>query len=467
VIDGYRRRPLYSADNEDTRSELTALEITGDDTVVAIAAGGGRALSLLTAGPKRLVAIDRRADQLFNLELKAAAMDVFEVETFQEFLGISDGPDRLDQYAIIRPMLSRSARRYWDNRHRLLDAGPFFAGRTETALLRFMRGLKKLGVMQWAEPFFQAECVEEQRAILDARRHTVDRGLLWWRLFCHPLVVYSMAQDPSFLRSTGSSVGAYLADRLVQYASINRVRDSYLLRLAYDCGLTPISPLPPYLTPEGFELARKSLGRLEILGGDLRDFAARHRAAGPVKWSLSDVSCWMTEAEFQDLLRSVIGIEYPGSRYCFRNFAARRDLPRDLASRVMRLRELGEHLSQIDSSVIYRIEVGLYPRSAQHFTSAAGTPREEGCAGPAASLPSGRPRPDRSDRQEGPSRVSAASVDKRPSREPSPLLIRSRNAPATLASRSGLSNQATGNGAASRPRTPGPHSFERLSPTMY
>ncbi len=28
VIDGYRRRPLYSADNEDTRSELTALEIT-------------------------------------------------------------------------------------------------------------------------------------------------------------------------------------------------------------------------------------------------------------------------------------------------------------------------------------------------------------------------------------------------------------------------------------------------------
>ena len=34
---------FYSADNEDTRSELTALEITGDETVVAVAAGGGRA----------------------------------------------------------------------------------------------------------------------------------------------------------------------------------------------------------------------------------------------------------------------------------------------------------------------------------------------------------------------------------------------------------------------------------------
>ena len=87
MMDGYRRRPLYSADNEDTRSELKALEIGGDDTVVAIAAGGGRALSLLTAGPKRLIAIDRRPEQVFNLELKAAAMDAFDLAHFQGFLG--------------------------------------------------------------------------------------------------------------------------------------------------------------------------------------------------------------------------------------------------------------------------------------------------------------------------------------------------------------------------------------------
>lgn len=56
-------------------------------------------------------------------------------------------------------------------------------------------------------------------------------------------------------------MGAYLVDRLVQYASLDRVRDSDLLRLACDCGLTPSSPLPPYLTPEGFEPSRESLGR--------------------------------------------------------------------------------------------------------------------------------------------------------------------------------------------------------------
>ena len=362
MIDGYRRRPLYSADNEDTRSELTALEITGDDTVVAIAAGGGRALSLLTAAPKRLIAIDRRPDQLFNLELKAAAMEAFDLAQFQSFLGIGDTPGRLDQYVGIRQSLSRSARQYWDNRRGIIEVGAFFAGRTEATLIRFMRSLKALGLMRWAEPLFQATSLEAQQALIETHRSRVDRGLFWWKLFCHPLVIYSLAQDPSFLRSTEGSVGAYLVRRLLDYASSNLVRDSYVLRLAYDCGLTPRSPLPPYLTPLGFDAARKHLDRLELQCADLQDFAARLRPAGPVKWSLSDISCWMPEAQFHEVLRLAAGVGAPGSRYCFRNFAARRELPRDLESRVLRLRELGEQLNHKDSSVIYRFEVGSYPR---------------------------------------------------------------------------------------------------------
>lgn len=357
MMDGYRRRPLYSADNEDTRSELTALEITGDDTVVAIAAGGGRALSLLTAGPQRLIAIDRRADQVFNLELKAAAMEAFDLGAFQAFLGIAETPNRLDQYLEIRQSLSRSARRYWDYRRRLLEAGVFFAGRTETALIRFMRGLKSLGLMAWAEPFFQATSLEAQQALLEARRDRVERGLFWWQLFCHPLVIYTMAQDPSFLRSTGGSVGAYFVRRLVDYASSNMVRDSYVLRLAFDCGLSRASPLPLYLSTEGFDLARKNLGSLEIQCADLRDFGARYPFTSSVKWSLSDVSCWMGEGEFHDLIRFITHGMLPGSRFCARNFAARRDIPRDLLGRLRRLDDLCRLLDSRDASVIYRFEV--------------------------------------------------------------------------------------------------------------
>ena len=36
MIDRFRRRPLYSADNEDTRTELAVLEIDASDDVAVI-----------------------------------------------------------------------------------------------------------------------------------------------------------------------------------------------------------------------------------------------------------------------------------------------------------------------------------------------------------------------------------------------------------------------------------------------
>jgi S-adenosylmethionine-diacylglycerol 3-amino-3-carboxypropyl transferase len=306
-----------------------------------------------------LIAIDKRPDQVFNLELKAAAMDAFDYGGFLAFLGIAEAPDRLEQYHVVRPSLSQAARRYWDNRRPLIDAGVFYAGRTEVALLRFMKRLKARGFMRWAEPLFQATSLEAQQALLEAQRTRVDRGLLWWKLFCSPLVIYPLTQDPGFLRSTEKSVGAYLVHRLINYASLNLVRESYLLRLVYDCGISPASPLVPYLTRNGFDLVRKNLDRMEIQCVDLRDFATRSRIPGTIKWSLSDVSCWMNEQRYQDLLRSVSQCGVPGSRFCLRHFAARREFPGDLRRRAVRLEDLCHQLDRQDSSAIDRVEVGM------------------------------------------------------------------------------------------------------------
>jgi len=171
-------------------------------------------------------------------------------------------------------------------------------------------------------------------------------------------VIYAAAQDPGFLRSTEGSVGGYLIRRVLQYASVNLVRDSYLLHLVYHCRLNPSGPLPPYLTPTGFDQVRKNLDRMEIHCSDLRDFISRSRVKGRLKWSLSDVSSWMTERAFHDLLRAIVQGGAPGDRFCARNFAARREIPADLRSRVKRLDDLCAHLDLTDSSVVYRFEVG-------------------------------------------------------------------------------------------------------------
>jgi S-adenosylmethionine:diacylglycerol 3-amino-3-carboxypropyl transferase len=239
-----------------------------------------------------------------------------------------------------------------------------------------MRRLKGLGLMEWAEPLFAATGVDAQREQLESHPG-VRRGFAWWRVACHPFVIYPLAQDPGFLRCTEDSVGSYLVRRLARYASLNLVRDSYLLRLLYFGELTPDGPLPPYLTRVGFERAKKHLDRLEIQCADLRDFATRWRGGNRIKWSLSDVSCWMSERQLHDLIRRLVRCGAPGSRLCARHFAARREIPDDLHDGVRRLAELSARLDRDDSSVFYRFEVATYSRDHRELREIACVEREE------------------------------------------------------------------------------------------
>lgn len=356
----YRRRPLYSACAEDSVSELTALEIRRDDTVVAVCAGGGRVLSLLTAEPDRIIAIDRLEDQLFQLELKAAAIDALEYDDFAGFIGLASGAERRDVYMSLRGSLSPTPRRYWDRRLALVDEGVLYAGRGERAMSGWVRWLRRAGVLSWAAKYFEATDLAEQLEMIHADGDRVLRHEWFWRLYCQPVIVYAVTQDPGFLHSTHGSVGRYLQRRFVRYALTHLFAESHFLHLLYFGGYPPHGPLPPYLQRDGFERAKKQLNRLAFSCGRIEDFVGRVRAHGRIKWSLSDISSWMSERSFHDLVRGISVRGAPGSRLCFRNFVVHREIPADLRPRVRRLDALCDRVDREDLSVFYRVHVGEY-----------------------------------------------------------------------------------------------------------
>lgn len=354
------KRPLYSACNEDTRSELAALEIGREDTVVAIAAGGGRALSLLVAEPDRLVAVDRGLDQIYTLELKAGAMQTLDHGDYCGFLGLRDHEDRLACYRAARPSMSLGARRYWDRRLDLIQGGVLYGGRAEATVARMFAWARRLGPLAWLDQAFAIEHLEEQSLFFKSDPTRMRRLELALRAYCYPPVVFGLTRDRSFLRSTKGSIGRYMKGCVERWLAGHLAQDSFVLQL-FCLGRYPVAgPIPPYLTSEGFERAKSRVDRLELYHGGLEGFAASADLTGRVKWSLSDISAWMPEPAFQDLLRALYHIGEPGSRLCARRFVADRALPPDPFPRVTRLDALSRHLDQTDSSVFWSFDVCEY-----------------------------------------------------------------------------------------------------------
>lgn len=328
--------------------------------MVAIAAGGGRALSLLIPGPRRLVALDRRDDQICHLELKAASMEALGYREWTGFLGLRESGDRRDVYATLRPALTPAARRYWDARARLVEEGVLYAGRTERALSGYARRLRQLRLFHWPERYFGAETLADQKRMLAEDAARLRRAERYWRLFVNPPLFFAVTQDPSFLRSSHGSLGRYLYGRFLAWARRHRVRDSFFLHLIFFGRFPPEGPLPPHLEPAGFEAARKHLDHLELRCARIEDYAPRLRSHARVKWSLSDVSAWMPERRFHELLRVLSQVGASGSRLCARNFAVERSIPLDLCPRVRRLDDLCARLDDEDRAVFYRFEVAEY-----------------------------------------------------------------------------------------------------------
>ncbi len=351
-----RRRPLYSACNEDTRTEIHALAPAPTDTVVCIAAGGGRALSLLAAGGGRFLAIDRSASQLHALELKAAALDALGYESYRRFLGLEPDPDRLGTYAALRGSLGAGARRYWDARAWMIGPGVLYAGRLETALAAYAAALRRAGSLDWARDWFAAPTLREQRALMRRDVARLARSERLWSVFFHPLAVFLTTRDPSFLRSTQGDVGRYLFRRFLAYARRHRLRDSFLLHLIYFGCYDPGGAVPHYLTRTGYEGARKRLARLELRQDRIECAPAWLNPTTRVVWSLSDVGGWMNAAAFDALLAGLARHSPPGSRVCYRNLAALRR-PRPRAGLAI-CPQRSAAAERADRSVFYRLVVG-------------------------------------------------------------------------------------------------------------
>jgi S-adenosylmethionine-diacylglycerol 3-amino-3-carboxypropyl transferase len=350
---------LFSACQEDTRSELAAFGSIEGKRVFCVTAGGGRVLNLLVDRPKAITAVDLNPAQNALLELKMAAIRELDHDGYLEFLGVRPASDRLGTYKRrLRVLLSRDAQAFFDRSPKAVAAGILFQGNLEK-YLRIGARVLKLGHPFGLGKLLDARNLDEQRVAM-ARWETP-----FWRraahIVGHKRVIATLSGDPGFYRNLPDEPPLHevLYDRVHRHLKNNVLRENTFLQLVLYGKYIYEEYLPPYLHAGSFDRIKSALAVVDI---DIRTSmvtdALESSREGYDAFSISDISSYLDPGPHYRLYDSVLKAANPGARLCSRANIFHRPLAPVHAARVERDRDLEARLSLHDHATVHEFIVG-------------------------------------------------------------------------------------------------------------
>jgi S-adenosylmethionine-diacylglycerol 3-amino-3-carboxypropyl transferase len=355
----YGGRISYSSCNEDSHSELEALQLAPDKRVLCVTAGGGRVLNLLYHQPREILAVDVNPTQNHLLELKIAAMRALAYQPYLAFLGVRQADDRLAVYQGFRPSLPSAARDYFDTHPKLVQRGVLFQGSLERFLVHVAR-IAHVVRPFWVKRLFSCEDVGEQRRFIEGWNTRV------WRLvvetLCRRSFLELFSRDPGFWRFVPPEVPLHsrIFDLIHRYLCNHVARDSHLLQLVFFARYVYEPAMPIYLQPLPYERIRQALAttRITTVTAPITLALAAAGDRSFDAYSIADVSSYLSEPDFGALMDQIMRTARPAARLCSRGIFVHRPLPGEHAARIRRDHALEQRLSLDDLAMVHEFLVG-------------------------------------------------------------------------------------------------------------
>jgi S-adenosylmethionine-diacylglycerol 3-amino-3-carboxypropyl transferase len=348
---------LYSTCDEDSFSELRALDLTPSDAVVSVTGSGCRTLSLLTRNPRSVISVDYSPGQNYLLELKLAAIRALSYDDLLAFLGIDKSERRWETFELLAPRISALAAAYFRRYPNAINNGVLFSGRHEQFYVRVVAPLMHLLFGRKLRRLFAARTLDEQRQIY---REQVA-GRLWrWMIrqgFSESSLRRILNDDKYHIEIDVPSPGNYLLERLDHTFSHHLARRNHWVSFMINGKYPDRTCLPHFLLRESYEAIRRATTILTPVSENLIEYMKRMSDKSVDKFSLSDVTSCINKAEFNALLEQVFRTGKPGARLCYRNFLAKYSLPKDTDRRIVRDDALASELDRDDLAFAYSFEV--------------------------------------------------------------------------------------------------------------
>jgi len=336
---------------EDADILLEALDIQPGDVCLSIASAGDNALAMLSRSPQRVIALDLSPAQLACLELRVAAYRTLEHGELLELIGSRPGTRRSTLYARCRPLLSATAREFWDAHPLEIEQGIGSAGKFERYFSLFRNRILPLVHARRRIVRLLHPKSREQR---ERYYHVAWNSTRWrwmFRLFFSRVVMGKLGRDPSFFQYVEGSV----ADRILArtrhaLTELDPAQNPYLQWIL--TGQHTMA-LPYALRAENFESIRSNLDRLEWRCQSLEEFLEEAGADSIDRFNLSDIFEYMSQENYHQLLQQLAHAGRAGGRLAYWNMLVPRSRPADMAAELKPLTELAARLHQADKAFFY------------------------------------------------------------------------------------------------------------------
>lgn len=336
---------------EDAEILVEGLDIQPGDTCLSIASAGDNAIAMLLREPSRVIALDMNPSQLHCLELRVAAYRELEHGELLELIGSRESERRQALYQRCRALLGGEAKQFWDGSAALIERGIGGAGKFENYFKLFReKALPWVHGRKRVERLLEPRTQEERRMFYDKEWNNW-RWRMLFRCFFSRFVMGKLGRDPSFFDYVEGSVGERILERTRH--ALRELDPSDNPYLHWILTGTHGGALPLALRAEHFEVIRSRIDRLEWRLCSVEDFCRSNPARDIDRFNLSDIFEYMSEANYEALLRSLLSVARPGGRLAYWNMLAPRSRPESLSSRLRPLEDLSAELFKQDKAFFY------------------------------------------------------------------------------------------------------------------
>lgn len=347
----------FGMSQDDAETEKKALDIKNRTRLICIASAGELPLNILASSSIQIDAVDVDSSQLNLAKLKMMAAIHLDPTEAARFIGYYSGSseERASLYKKLEQYLDAPEKRFWCKHPYVFGKGPIHWARFEKYLSRFSRiALKILGRKNMMR-LFEFDDVESQRDFFN--RHMDSRRLkLIFKVAFHPKIYKKRGMDERALVHGGRrNIADFFFGRFRDFCTATLARRNYFLQFTFFNRILFAEALPEFLTHQGNQMLRKSIGNLSFINESISDHIRKKPMGYYDSFALSNVGDWMSQEDYAALLRIIANKSAKEGRSLLRYIHFANPIPKNLMGIIQSDPNLGAELESVDRYPFYSL----------------------------------------------------------------------------------------------------------------